>query len=165
MFIYGIGNGLGMKKRGMESSTPGMGTVVAVVLLLALLGVGLYQLYKGQTTVGTAYNKLAVQAEIGACKTSAMTATGFRDDDFGPNAGDSFPDICDTCLGGDDGIDADLDGIPNACDDDPNKAPAKKSMEDICRDAGKRVRATGQYAKESKQCTLVGLYAKPHPRI
>jgi len=52
-------------------------------------------------------------------------------------AGDGFPDYvqrmgvwCDSCLGGDDNVDSDGDGIPDACDKHPNTPMDSKSSID-----------------------------------
>jgi hypothetical protein len=144
MFIYASGTAFSMQnKRGMEMT---LGVIVTAILLLALLGFGLYQVGKGGFLVSSKYNQFELQAQTQSCKAQAAMSPTFFDNDFSNNQGDGFPDSCDICLGGDNNRDSDNDGMPDACDKDPNNPPAKgETMDKIC---------TGTWNKAKMQCTL-----------
>ncbi len=135
-----------------------LGMVVVAIPLLILLGIILFNLFRGQSLVGAKYNQLELQANARSCQSQAALSAVFFDNDFGRNQGDGYPDSCDVCLGGNDNNDKDLDGFPDACDKDPENQPDKKAkMKDICK---------GAWNAEKQQCRL-DCYApdKACPRI
>lgn len=131
-------------KKGIESHT--LAIVIAAIPLLILLGIVLFNIFKGQLAFGTEYNRLELVAHSRSCQAQASLSAVRFDHDFG-RTGDGFPDGCDICLGGDDAVDKDSDGIPDACDDDPDNSPEKKtSMTEICK------KANGSWDEKRKQC-------------
>jgi hypothetical protein len=144
--------------------------VIVVVLLLAVMGIVLFQLYRGQLFLGAKYNALELQVNANACREQGQFALSqgrvIFDNDFGNLAGDGFPDGCDSCLGGDDRkVDQDGDFIPDACDNDPQNPPEKGiGLKKICEEAGKRHKVEGQWDDKKKQCRLKGIYGTPRGR-
>lgn len=140
-----------------------MRMVVVSIILLILLGILMYNLFRGQLFLGGKYNQFELQASLRSCKAQAVAAfdTAFFDNDYGKNQGDGFPDGCDLCKGGDDAKDQDVDGMPDACDNDPRNAPERgKRLGEICEEAkgGK-----GKWDQKRFQCTLPN-YGKSRPK-
>ena len=112
-----------------------LGVIVTAILLLALLGFGLYQVGKGGFLVSSKYNQFELQAQTQSCKAQAAMSPTFFDNDYSNNQGDRVPDSCEICLGGDNNRDSDNDGMPDACDNDPLNPPAKgMTMQKICKE-------------------------------
>jgi hypothetical protein len=132
-------------KRGAQLA---LETIIVGIIVLVVLGVLLYNWYKGSAGFSAGYSRLDRLREYGQCKSLGQVSSGYFDNDYGGNSGDKFPDSCDVCWGGDDRVDCDKDGIPNECDDDPASLPErKKPMAEIC--ASK----IGEW-KDDKRCVL-----------
>ena len=137
-----------LNKKGMEIT---LGMIVIAIPLLILLGILLYNLFKSQTLVSGEYNKLQMLSKMQSCKSQGAFSQDYFDNDFGRAIGDKYPDSCDVCLGGDDAKDSDADGMPDACDNDPNNPPATKG-EKICKSNlwdAKRMQCTLQCYKDA----------------
>jgi hypothetical protein len=166
MFKYEENPAVGMRqKRGLSA----LETVMGVVLLLILAAIFLTPIIRSSKLFGTQYNKWELQGKAESCKAQASFSTVFLDIDFG-KTGDGSPDGCDLCLGSDDSRDCDLDGIPDACDNDPTlPPPSGKTMEWICEEAGANKEGKsgssseqGQTWSKRGQCVLAKCYNTQH---
>ncbi len=131
----------------------GISTIIAFIVvgipLLVLMGILLFNLMKGSAAFGTKYNQVELLSRTKLCQSQgAISPTAF-DNDFGKAQGDLYPDSCDLCLGGNDAADRDADGMPDACDDDPDNPPAKgMTLEKMCKES------KGKGTWKNDQCTL-----------
>ena len=144
---------------------------IAAALLLLLLAIVGFQLLKGGAFFGAEANKLELLASARSCQSTATLGATFFDNDYGDNKGDTFPDGCDLCKGGDDAKDTDRDGIPDACDDNPDLPYERKTkLGAICKNAKTNNVAPECYNPKpswdegKRQCTLA-CYGKRHARI
>ena len=127
-----------MKKKGI-SLGPNLMIILAIGVIVFLVVVFIVPKYLFGAE--KSFGDLALQSRMELCKLTGARQKVFVDNDFGLRDGDTYPDSCDFCLGGDDRLDIldlktgfpvndiDNDGIPNACDDDPyNPADKKNTM-------------------------------------
>jgi hypothetical protein len=119
-------------------------SLVIGLLVLVVAGNVLFG-FKGPQII----DKQLLEKSKAVCRESRIIPDGpVYDNDYGNNVGDGYPDSCDICLGGDDSIDTDRDGIPDACDNE-NKKPAKGiTLESICK------LVSGEWKEAIRQCTL-----------
>lgn len=137
--------------------------IVMAVILLVIMGISLWYVTKGGTLFGAKYNQLEMQSQIQSCKAQSIVSPISFDNDFGKGQGDLFPDSCDICLGGNDAVDSDNDGMPDACDKQPDQAPARNAkMNEVCK---------GTWDDKKRQCVLqcytnymTGISPTPCPR-
>ena len=152
-----------MNKKGI-SMGPNLMIIIAigVVVLLVVIFIVPKYLFGAEKSFGD----LAMQSRMELCKLKGARQKIFADNDFGPRKGDTYPDSCDFCLGGDDRLDildpatglpvndVDNDGIPNACDNFPRARTDKKlSIAKIC-NAAKLCTSKKCWKKETEQCVL-----------
>jgi len=91
--------------------------VVVALLSISLLAFGFYLYFPLGSAAGQLTAQIDTLSDI-ACRSSGQLKEegSFRDDDR-----DKLPDLsCDNCVPGDNGKDADADGVPDACDVDKN---------------------------------------------
>lgn len=138
--------------------------LVLAILALVIMGFGLYFVTKGGFLVSSNYNQYELQAKTQSCEAKAAYSTTFFDNDYGNNQGDQVPDSCEICLGGNNKNDADNDGMPNACDNDPTNPPEKgMTMSKICTTrTPSNTNPAGTWDEKKFQCTLK-TYGKSKP--
>lgn len=151
-----------MKKKGI-SLGPNLMIIIAIGLIIFLVVAFIVPKYL--FGAGKTFGDLALQSRMELCKVQGARQKIFVDNDFGVRDGDTYPDSCDFCLGGDDRLDVlnseglpendlDNDGIPNACDNKPG-APAEKkeSISEICNNA-QMCTSKKCWNKDAEQCKL-----------
>jgi cytoskeletal protein RodZ len=135
--------------------------LVSVGLLLIIFAV-IWWIFikKPAETSNEFFNTQSAQLKTDVCKMQGIRGTAegisFKDRDS-----DKYPDSCDICIGGDNKIDGDLDGMPDACDNEPEKKPTKQiTFQKMCEDSkvgGKWVESAitaGAEKSTSGQCVL-----------
>jgi hypothetical protein len=117
-----------LNKKGMQWEM-----IVMAVILLVIMGISLWYVTKGGALFGSKYNQLELQSQIQSCKAQSVVSPTAFDNDFGKGQGDLFSDSCDICLGGNDAVDSDNDGMPDACDKEKTNPPAKNAkIGEVC---------------------------------
>jgi hypothetical protein len=153
MFIYASGTAFSMhSKRGFTT----IEIIVFVVPIVLVAIIILFNLGWSQAGFSKQYNSLQLLSKIQACKIDGQLNPKAVDVDFSKAKGDGYPDdACDVCLGGDDAKDdGDMDGMPDACDNEPKNRPAKGvTFKQVCEGA-KGPGGPGTWNEEKMQCTL-----------
>lgn len=106
-------------------------TIIIALILLAVLGFALYMIAVYLVPKGIAIGKLGpAQDQLCLAKGRMLRERGIE---FVDADGDERPDYyCDSCVPGNNDIDADADGVPDACDAGP-----KDPRVGFCFEAGK----------------------------
>ena len=132
-------------RKNKRAGSEGLGTVKALILVLLVIGVSAWLFGKYIKKGDESFANQIVLIDLTTCKTQTLKekAIGMNPRDLDK---DDLKDIgdCDVCLGGDI-KDTDSDGIPNACDNSPEKS--SKSPKEECSKVG------GKWSS-SDQCTL-----------
>ena len=133
-------------RKNKRAGSEGLGTVKALILVLLVIGVSAWLFGKYIKKGDESFANQIVLIDLTTCKTQTLKekAIGMNPRDLDK---DDLKDIgdCDVCLGGDI-KDTDSDGIPNACDNSPEKA--SKSSKEECSKVG------GQWKSQTNQCLL-----------
>ncbi|MBI4450510.1 hypothetical protein HY642_00920 [Candidatus Woesearchaeota archaeon] len=133
-----------MNRKGIELT---MTTIIIAILLLLVLLWYTGALAKIASFFSSAVTPETIRQKIQGCEIITSRQRGI-DNDFPGKTGDGLADTCDICLGGDDHLDQNNNGIPDACDctvaftmdgkcgaEDKDWAPAGSSLKAACNKA------------------------------
>jgi hypothetical protein len=122
-----------MNKKGAMDRDTVLGFLVGILVLAVIF----YMIYKYSSGSFTQLNSEQLRQSRDACKAemNKIPKPTDADNDGLPDNMQKLGVWCDLCVGGDDNLDDDGDGVPNACDINPTVPfdTKKSSFEKECR--------------------------------